>query len=148
MNSPPERPVAETSISMNIPACGSNPRSSGMLRRPAENRCWRAAQKLRPRSSACSRPRERGDRCLLDKAGQPKQHAHRQVLCVTHECFRADEPAGAPAGHRMRLRQAPERHHSLWQARGKAWDAAPGGKPCINFVADRATGRVAPRAHR
>jgi len=80
---------------------------------------------------------ECSDGCLLDESRQPEQHAHGDVLGVHGELARANQPAGAPAGHGVRLRQAAERHHLIRQTCGQAWYPPLGCEARVHLIRDQ-----------
>ena len=85
---------------------GRHDSESGRPSSAASTNLQRSRQKSRIRDSASVRDADRRERRLLNESRQAVQHADRERLGVGDQRFRADQPAGAPAGHGMRLRQA------------------------------------------
>ena len=96
-----------------------------------------SAQKLRPRSSASAASASAVTAASWIKPGNPNSmHIARCSAWPTSASGPTSQPARQPVIACV-FDRLPERHDTFRQARGKAWDAAPGCEPCVDFVADQ-----------
>ena len=95
-----------------------------------------------PTSSSARLERELGG--VLDEPRRAVQHAHREVDQVLGELDRADRPARAPAGHRVRLREARDRDDAIGETGQREHaDVLDAERQLgVDLVADRARGRA------